>query len=221
MEKVITYKDKSYIVRDNTTDRQTVVERTYSKNCTFTKDDVWLDLGANVGAFSVKFSDTVRKMYAYEPDPTNYEMLVRNLELNAVQNIKPFQSAVVGTDIQHIDLFCSDSSKWGQTIFPVRGRQAVKVKAENIEDILKSFPDVNKIKMDVEGAEGEILLANIDFNGISELILEWHFSQRRDHENDYEEYNRVCQILRENFDTITGMPEGKMPALCTIHCKKS
>jgi tRNA G37 N-methylase Trm5 len=59
--------------------------------------DVVVDIGAHVGYFTLIAARSVGpegRVYAFEPDPENYALLVRNIELNGYQNIMPIQKAV-------------------------------------------------------------------------------------------------------------------------------
>ena len=49
-----------------------------------------------------------------------------------------------------------------------------KVKCENINKIVKEY-EINKIKLDCEGAEDEILRV-MDFTNIEEIVFEYHFN---------------------------------------------
>lgn len=46
------------------------------------KDDIWLDLGANIGTFSLLCFKQDSKVIGFEPKPENYEILKKNIEKN-------------------------------------------------------------------------------------------------------------------------------------------
>ncbi len=59
--------------------------------------DVVLDLGANIGYFTLiaaKLVGVNGKVYAFEPDPTNFSFLKRNVEINNYKNVVCEQKAV-------------------------------------------------------------------------------------------------------------------------------
>jgi len=59
--------------------------------------DVVLDLGANVGYFSLIAAKLVGengKVYAFEPDPTNFSFLKKSVEINNYENVICEQKAV-------------------------------------------------------------------------------------------------------------------------------
>ena len=52
--------------------------------------DIIVDAGANVGYYTVIGSRLVGdrgKVYAFEPDPSNFELLRKNVELNGLKNV--------------------------------------------------------------------------------------------------------------------------------------
>jgi len=51
-----------------------------------------VDVGAHIGAFSIYAATKYphARIYSYEPDPQNYEKLIKNIELNNTQNIIPY-----------------------------------------------------------------------------------------------------------------------------------
>ena len=66
------------------------VEAAYEKNYTLKKGDVVIDIGANIGTFSIKAAKIVGdegKIIAIEPAPGNLEFLRRNVEANGLRNV--------------------------------------------------------------------------------------------------------------------------------------
>lgn len=61
------------------------------------RGDVVLDIGANIGYYTLIFAKIVGedgKVFAFEPDPTNFALLKRNVEINGYKNILLVQKAV-------------------------------------------------------------------------------------------------------------------------------
>ena len=58
---------------------------------------VVVDIGANIGYYTLLAAKLVGnngRVYAFEPEPTNYRFLIKNIELNRYKNIKLIQKAV-------------------------------------------------------------------------------------------------------------------------------
>ena len=122
--------------------------------------DVVLDLGANLGYYSLLASKLVGKqgkVYAFEPEPRNYRLLCQNIELNGYENIVPFQKAVSDQSAK-VRLALSNEDSGAHTIREHTGsdeyQDSVEVEAVKLDEF---FADktrrVNVVKMDVEGSE--------------------------------------------------------------------
>ena len=51
------------------------------------KSDILLDIGANIGFYSILLSDYFRKIYSFEPNKRNFRALKKNIENNNLNNI--------------------------------------------------------------------------------------------------------------------------------------
>jgi FkbM family methyltransferase len=114
-----------------------------------------IDAGANTGFYSVIMGANVGKsgkVYAFEPMPENYEMLVKNVNENRMEDI-----------ISHYQLGCSSSHSIVDAMvisnMYVVGEQGngkkVKMQTVRVDDYLNEKVDL--IKIDVEGHEKDAL----------------------------------------------------------------
>jgi FkbM family methyltransferase len=141
------------------------VEDTYQTTHTLTKGDVVLDLGAHVGAYTVKAATTVGpegKVIAIEASEENSKLLRVNVEVNGLRNVIALRKGVWNakgtlqlrmstTGGSHT--LCADSSVFSGT----GGWEEVEV--DTVDNILRELqvPTVSFVKMDIEGAEVEAL----------------------------------------------------------------
>ena len=61
------------------------------------KGDVFVDVGSNVGIWSLSASAVVGSrghVFSFEPNPTTFKKLLRNLDRNHITNVTPIQAAV-------------------------------------------------------------------------------------------------------------------------------
>jgi FkbM family methyltransferase len=152
----------------------------------FIRDNsVVIDIGANIGVFSVKATSFAKnvKVISYEPFPGNFEVLSENIKLNKLEGvISPYRKAVAGKRGE-LELFFSpnDSGDVSLRKQEQKGQsQSIKVPAITLEDVFRE----NKIqvcdflKMDCEGAEEEIFLNTPKelFSRIKSITLEWHYN---------------------------------------------
>ena len=168
----------SFIVREGTTDSKVIDEiidrRTYQhKRLGFdiVVGDVWLDLGANIGVFSCFVIARGGKVYGYEPEKNNFEILKENIKRTKIEYgasrrlISPPQKEGkvfregVSTTTGSVKLYLTKNpeNKYRHTIIPKKGRDTVTIKVKSMDDILKEHSDINAVKMDIEGAEARAI----------------------------------------------------------------
>jgi FkbM family methyltransferase len=129
--------------------------------------DIVIDIGAHIGLYTIVSSKRVGtngKVVAIEADPGNFEMLNRNIKLNQLTNVIPLNYAVYSKETK-IRLYLPEEES-GYTIYnTIMSNRAgtedkfVEVNANTLDSLLqlKGITDVNWIKIDVEGAEFEVL----------------------------------------------------------------
>jgi len=117
------------------------------------KGDVVLDIGAHIGYYTLLFARLVGekgKVYAFEPDPENFALLKKNVEVNGYRNVVLEQKAVSdnpGTLKLHLGGRSAHHSIYKNMYSCNR---SVNVKSVRLDDYIDT---VNFIKIDVEGAE--------------------------------------------------------------------
>ena len=155
--------------------------------------DIVVDIGAHMGRYTIISSKRVGtngKVVAIEAHPGNFEMLNRNIKLNQLTNVIPLNYAVYSKETK-IKLYLPDEesgytmhhSIMSDYIFTKYKDKTedkfVEINANTLDYLLqlKGITDVNWIKIDVEGAEFEVLKGanNIlsDSKDIS-LLIEVH-----------------------------------------------
>lgn len=121
------------------------------------KGDVFFDIGANVGFYSLLAAELVGpsgKVFAFEPFPENFKYLKKHIEINNYKNIFPFEVAVSSeTGIAFFGGVINRSQ--GHLI----NSNGLKVKTIAIDEWVKEnkLPIPNVMKIDVEGAEMSVL----------------------------------------------------------------
>lgn len=160
-----------------------------------------LDIGAHIGYYSLLASRLVGKegrVYAFEPSPESYDLLLQNLELNDVTNAKPVQRAVSDkTGITELYL-SRDSLASNTTSRAFPDWQPIEVQCVRLDTALKDVP-VDFIKMDIEGGETRALngmLNILERNPNLEMIVEVYPKGLAGAGSSLEEYIR---LLRRYF----------------------
>jgi FkbM family methyltransferase len=149
--------------------------------------DTVVDVGAHIGLYSLIAAKRVGpsgKVIAIEPDPENFKILKKNILLNQLSNVEALECAVYSTRGK-LRLFLPELEQ-GRTIFNTvmqdRARTStnfLEVEANTLDNILESIniTEVNWIKIDVEGAELEVLkgaVNTLSSNKNITLVVEIH-----------------------------------------------
>ena len=117
-----------------------------------------LDIGANIGLHSIVLSKCGFTVQAYEPDPTHFSVLERNLALNNCDRVTARNSAVSsqGGSMEFVRVLGNTTSSHlaGSKANPYGDLERFDVKVEAIGPML-GWADL--VKMDAEGHEKEIV----------------------------------------------------------------
>ncbi|HEV3039162.1 MAG TPA: FkbM family methyltransferase [Candidatus Angelobacter sp.] len=126
---------------------------------------VTYDVGANVGFLTIvaaRLAGSSGQVFAFEPLPQNFRQLERNARLNGFDHVKAKNVALANRDGSAVFLV-SRSPTWGK-LASVSGETAEEIgKAEvavrRLDSVVQAdcLPLPNLIKIDVEGAETEVL----------------------------------------------------------------
>jgi FkbM family methyltransferase len=126
-----------------------------------TPTSVALDIGANIGITSCMLSKqlTDGKVFSFEPSPSVFPILDRNLTTNSVQNVVAHQVAVGAQ--KGTAGFVGDSA-YGHLVVSKENEQkpdGVDVAVETLDDIVETLQldQLDFVKIDVEGFEDDVL----------------------------------------------------------------
>jgi len=128
------------------------------------KDFIFLDIGSNIGYFSLVAgkNEKINKIFSIEPNPKIKKHLDKNLNYNFPKNkYKTYNFAIskrVGSLNFYINNFDSGSSS---LIKKNKNEKTIKIKSNNYKlfnEIAKKYPKKNVVvKIDVEGKDLEVL----------------------------------------------------------------
>lgn len=141
--------------------------------------DTVLDIGANIGLFSVRVAPLARRVFAYEPMPGNFKYLTANLAGERFRHVVPVAKAVSGKP-GTLDLFVSDKNPAAHTMIAgaQEGGTKVSVEAVTFGQIFAEhrIERCNLLKMDIEGAEYDSLQGMPDdhWARIDRIHMEYH-----------------------------------------------
>lgn len=112
--------------------------------------DVFVDVGANVGYFSLLASQICSKVFSFEPNPECLAQLRKNIELNKIKNIdvRPIGAA----DKPGLAEFHVDASNIGCGSLREVSGEKFSIQLDTLDAQLAEQP-IRLIKIDIEGAE--------------------------------------------------------------------
>ena len=115
------------------------------------RKDIVLDIGANIGYFTLLMAKQAKLVHAFEPEPRNFQVLKKNIELNKISNVKLHNIAIAETN-GRTTLHLCETNRGMHRIYPSRWctEGSNEVRTVRIDDIVQ---EADFIKIDIEGAE--------------------------------------------------------------------
>ncbi|MCX7698096.1 MAG: FkbM family methyltransferase [Candidatus Goldbacteria bacterium] len=120
------------------------------------KDDVFVDVGANIGCHTLIAAKICKKVIAIEPEPNVRNRLIQNIKLNNLKNVIVYDYAIsdyVGEGNLYPPL--DDNSHKGLSCLIYKNdlnlkNESIKVKVITLDELLKNEEKINFIKIDIE-----------------------------------------------------------------------
>jgi FkbM family methyltransferase len=187
-----------FYYRPNTSDIKTIMEvierGVYEKKYfQIERGEHWIDLGGNIGAFTLLALSKGATVDVYEADNEHCELIKMNLALNEL-TANVINKAVVHDDAKGIYLnIQKNGNTWRNSIIKNWNGGKKKVDCINIETIL------NKnvcCKMDIEGAE-MLILENLTLMP-KKMVYEWSF----DIDDNIDRYRNVLKKMIGNYANV-------------------
>jgi len=153
---------------------QTFIEMQY--HFPMTPPDTIVDAGANIGSaslfFAIRFPNA--RIIALEPDPSNYEILRRNVA--AFHSILPVHAAL-WSHRGRVALQTKGRAKSETQVIEADANGAGDIECLSVPDLRTQFGlrSIDLLKMDVEGSEKTILDHSASWiENIGTLVVELH-----------------------------------------------
>lgn len=125
-------------------------------------DDVFIDIGANIGAFSLLAASKITngKIYAFEPSPHILPILKQNIALNNKFDRIEIEKVAASDKEGNINFDISETPDYNHIVSSNEvKRKSINILTKTIDFFLKrkNISHVKLIKIDVEGAEMIVL----------------------------------------------------------------
>lgn len=131
-------------------------------------DDVVFDVGGNIGQMTLIAAKRASwgAVHVFEPAQDNYQRLVSNVEINQFKHVTTNKNAVSNRDM-NITLYAPRTYNTGAiSMYPdsTSEMDVEEVKAIRLDDYVAThqIPKVSIIKIDVEGAEMDVLEGSLN-----------------------------------------------------------
>ena len=145
-----------------------------------THSPVILDCGANIGMsvlyFKWKYPDS--RIVAFEPNPNSFDLLKKNVVENNLKDVEIYNLGLFDAETIIPFYINNNLSTLVGSIIPERGgNKKLEVPAKKLSQFIKELGEVDLVKMDVEGAEVNILNDLVEsgcLGDVKEYIIEYH-----------------------------------------------
>ena len=152
---------------------------------------LFIDIGAHVGTWTLQLAPFFGGIIAFEPNPLACQSLRRNLELNQISNVRVEEIALWSTPVgkMNLVLYCAPAQSTLLPAHPIDNKTnkigEIQVVTTSLDAYLDVYlrdikaPKIKLIKIDVEGAELEVVKGAV--NTIERhkpsLVIELHLPQ--------------------------------------------
>jgi FkbM family methyltransferase len=189
------------------------------------KDDVFFDIGANVGSYTLLASGISEvKSVSLEPVESTFDMLRSNIELNALQDKVELINAGAGGEAGTLE-FSIDEGTSNHVITGRQDNNNVALPVITIDSLVEKYRPI-LVKIDVEGFETEVLRGmsiTLDLPELKAIIIELNGSGSRYGFKDTDIHNLM---LEKGFKAYYYEPYKRQLAVApsygthnTIYCR--
>ncbi|MEP7300927.1 MAG: FkbM family methyltransferase [Caldimonas sp.] len=124
--------------------------------------DTILDIGANIGCTALLFADIAKQVVAFEPSPTTFAFLQRNVRTSGHRNLQ-LKNFGLGEHAGEFTLTYAPSNRSGGFVSDQtkasQGHTVERIEIRETDEAIESLGGgkIDFIKIDVEGFEGHVL----------------------------------------------------------------
>ena len=156
--------------------KEVITDNSYRITPSSIKDRYVIDIGANIGTFSLLAASMgAKKVISVEPMGKTYAALCKNIKLSNFKNIVPLKNAVSSTRGEFIDISIFENI--GHTSAYLHSNNTETVYTTTLSELLNHCEgDDIFLKIDCEGAEYDIILnaSAEDMKRIRKVAMEVH-----------------------------------------------
>ena len=142
----------------------------------FTTGSVVLDIGANIGCTALLFAQRARRVIAFEPSPSTFDLLRRNVKRAAVGNVE-LRNHALGSRAERSQLTFAANNRAGGFVSAgtatSAGHVTEPISIVRLDDLAEALAldRLDFVKIDVEGFEQSVLDGARDTIGRFEPVV--------------------------------------------------
>lgn len=118
--------------------------------------DVFYDIGANAGAYSIFAAGAGCEVYAFAPVPSSFGRLKENIDLNEAGDRVAATNLALGSSRGSLWI-TTELGTGNRVLAPGETTASVEVPVDTLDDLAAELPPPNFLKIDVEGHELEVI----------------------------------------------------------------
>ena len=125
------------------------------------KDSVCVDIGANIGIYTILCSEKGNKVISFEPHPAFHQRLLDNIERNGFKNVTAHQLALSSEKGGAILFSPPDSMRnKSATMKEINSEltEKISVKKDTLDNFLAKEARIDFIKIDTDGSDADVIL---------------------------------------------------------------
>ncbi|GIS96604.1 MAG: hypothetical protein CM1200mP23_4100 [Nitrososphaerota archaeon] len=178
---------------------ETKIVRTHVK-----KKDITVDIGANMGYYTLLMAKQGAEVFSYEPEPKNFELLKKKIALNDFSlNVKLYNKAV--SDFNgNSKLILAAKPEYGAGKHKLDtnrfGKESIDVEVTKIE-----LDKIDFAKIDVEGTELHVLRGMKSLP--NKMLIEFNAKNLKESGSDYKDFFNFIEKYKIKQISKTGLDE--------------
>lgn len=162
-------------------------------------EPIIIDIGSNVGLSILYFKKLFpgSKIIGYEADPYIFTFLEKNLKNNGASDVI-LENKAVWIDNGQLDFF-SEKADGGRINKTAEiNNTTVQVYAVDIRDVLNNYCEIDFLKIDIEGAEHQVIPKSVGLlDRVKNIFVEYHSFQ-----NEKQNLDEILNVLIDAGFTI-------------------
>ena len=176
-----------------------------------------IDVGANIGLHTLNMARIVGntgQVFAFEPDPSNFEILKKNVNVNGYQNVTLNNKAVSDKDGK-LTLYITGRTSTENFLFKPENfvgsskiKDTIEIDSITLDEYFRDFKgQINFLKMDISGAEPRVIKGMgsiLSKNDSLKIQQEWWPNAIRTHGNEPDSHLKLLTQMDYKIYEIDG-----------------